>query len=331
MNLRDLEYLVALADHGHFGRAARACGVSQPTLSAQLRKLEDELGEELVERGTRPLLLTGSGDLIVRRARNMLAEAAEIERIGRQGSDPATGSIRLGIFPSLAAYLLPHVLPGVRRTYPDLDLQLVEEKSDLLMEQLRAGVLDAAILALPVDEKGLQSRVLFDEEFLLAVPATHELSNLAEPVDQQVLAGQRVLLLDDGHCLRDQALAVCQQARASEREFRATSLEILRQMVTAGGGVTLLPQLAVTAPVPPNPDLLLFRFTAPVPHRRLAMLCRSSGAHRSFLGAFSELFRPGPDTFEALGVEAVGLGPGRGRREQAMASAFSSLPPLLGI
>ena len=247
MNLRDLEYLVALADAGHFGLAAKSCGVSQPTLSAQLRKLEASLGVELVERGTRPLLLTDAGSQVVQRARNILAEAEAIENISRDGIDPASGRLSLGFFPSLGPYLLPHVIPVIRDRYPRLRLQLVEEKTETLLGQLRDGDLDAAVLAQPVDDRGFQSVALFDEEFLLAVPSEHELEH-SERVEQSALIGRRILLLDDGHCFRDQALAVCHQSGANEAEFRASSLETLRSMVAARSGITLLPRLAVSAP-----------------------------------------------------------------------------------
>ena len=304
MNLRDLEYLVALADERHFGGAAQSCGVSQPTLSAQVRKLEDSLGVELIERGTRPLLLTNAGRQVVERARNILAEADAIENISRDGIDPARGRLSLGFFPSLGPYLLPHVIPTVRRRFPDLHLQLVEEKTETLLKQLHDGDLDAAVLAQPVDDRGFQSQALFDEEFLLAVPRDHALEGGA-PVEQTELLGRQILLLDDGHCFRDQALAVCHQAGASEAEFRASSLETLRAMVSARSGVTLLPRLAVSPPVPENPDIRLLPFSDPVPFRRIGLYWRDSSALRGFLRGFADVFIPGADTFEVPGVQPV--------------------------
>ena len=269
MNLRDLRYLVAVADHRHFGRAAEACFVSQPTLSTQLKKLERQLGVELVERNPRHIMLTDVGERVVEHARAALDEADLIEQIARQATDPATGSLRLGVFPTLAPYLLPHVVPLLHERFPDLELLLVEEKSAELHDRLRDGRLDAALLALPMHDESLCAQPLFREDFLLAVPATHPLALEDGPVDPAVLTTEHVLLLEEGHCLRDQALAVCQLAGASERAgFRATSLETLRQMVAAGVGITLLPELAVRAPVPDNPDLVLRRFAPPVPRAR---------------------------------------------------------------
>lgn len=284
MNLRDLQYLVAVAEHQHFGRAAEACFVSQPTLSTQLKKLETELGVELIERNPRQIMLTDAGKRIVERARVVLAETDNIRSIARQAMDPESGSIRLGIFPTLAPYFLPHVVPRLRLRFPNLELLLVEEKTEVVVQRLRDGQLDVGLLALPIHDERLQQQFLFSEDFVLAVPATHPLARSAGPVDVAVLADENVLLLEEGHCLRDQALAICRLAGASERSgFRATSLETLRQMVAAGVGVTLLPQLAVQPPVPPSPDIVLRRFTEPVPRRRIAMFWRESNGYRDFI------------------------------------------------
>jgi LysR family hydrogen peroxide-inducible transcriptional activator len=292
MNLRDLRYLVAVADHRHFGRAAEASFVSQPTLSMQLKKLEQELGVELIERGAQ-IVLTDAGERVVERARTILDETDAIRHIAQQARDPEAGSIRLGVFPTLGPYLLPHVVPAVHRRFPRLELLLVEEKTKTLLSRLRSGGLDVAVLALPAGEGGFHEEVLFREDFLLAVPADH---HLAEPVsaaavgiDVDALAGEDVLLLEEGHCLRDQALSICDLTGATERRgFRATSLETLRQMVAAGVGITLLPALAVRPPVAPSPDVRLLRFSEPVPHRTIGMLWRRSSARGDLL---SELAR----------------------------------------
>lgn len=296
MNLRDLRYLVAVADHRHFGRAAEACFVSQPTLSTQIKKLEEELGVELVERNPRRIMLTAVGEQVVERAREVLREADGITEIARRAADPAGGTLRLGIFPTLGPYLLPHVVPEVRRRFPNLELLLVEEKTEDILEQLRTGGLDAAILALPVPDEQLHEEVLFEEAFVLAVPADHHLADRDGPVHAGVLAGESVLLLDEGHCLREQALSVCSMAGADERSgFRATSLETLRQMVAAGVGVTLLPQLAVSPPVPTSRDVVLLPFSPPVPTRRIGMLWRRTSAARTFLPQLAALFRQLPE------------------------------------
>lgn len=284
MNLRDLSYLVAVADHRHFGRAAEACFVSQPTLSTQIKKLEQELGVPLVERNPRHILLTAAGEQVVARARHILAEADDIRGIAQRAQNPEAGSIRIGLFPTLAPYLLPHVVPGIHARFPDLELLLVEEKTEVVLHQLRTGELDAGILALPVHHEGLHLQALFTEEFVLAVPADHPLTRTDGPVDLSVLATEDLLLLEEGHCLRDQALEVCRLSGARERRgFRATSLETLRQMVAAGVGVTLLPSLAVQPPVAASPDVALLRFEEPAPSRQIAMLWRETSTYGNLL------------------------------------------------
>ena len=325
MNLRDLQYLVAVADHRHFGKAADACYVSQPTLSTQLKKLEVELGVELVERSPRQVMLTAAGEQVVARARTILGEAAAIRGIARHAQDPRAGSLRLGAFPTLAPYLLPHVVPHLRQQLPDLELLLVEEKTPVLVDQVRSGVLDAAVLALPVDDDSLEVQPLFREDFVLAVPADHTLAGPPDrypsersgggaakagagtsvgsshaggdlpPVGTEVLAGERVLLLADGHCLRDQALTVCHMAGATERDgFRATSLETLRHMVGAGVGVTLLPMLAVSDPVRESPAVALRRFRVPAPHRDVALVWRRTSVFRDLLPEVAVVLRELP-------------------------------------
>lgn len=277
MNLRDLEYLVAVADHQHFGRAAETCHVSQPTLSTQIKKLERELGVPLLERGTRSVLLTDAGRQVVARARAMLVEADTIREIARRTSDPESTRLRLGLFPTLGPYLLPHVVPAIKERFPNLELLLVEEKTDELLDRLRHGQLDAALLAAPAGDEQLVEELLFDEEFVLAVPRRHALAGAAAPVPVRVLDGAELMLLDDGHCLREQALSVCGSVGAAERQgFRATSLETLRQMVAAGAGITLFPKLAVTAPSVTPESVAIVEFSAPAPHRQIALYWRKS-------------------------------------------------------
>lgn len=292
MNLRDLRYLVALADHRHFGRAAEASFVSQPTLSTQIRKLERELGVQLVERHPRRVLLTAAGDRVVARARAVLAQVDEIHDIAARARDPEAGTVRLGIIPTLAPYLLPHVVPALRERFPALELLLVEEKTDTILRRLREGGLDAGILATPVDGAHLHEEPLFAERFELAVAADHPLAAGGKPVATDVLAGLDVLLLEEGHCLRDQALSVCRLAGADERAgFRATSLETLRQMVAAGVGITLLPRLSVTPPVPPSDGIAVVPFAEPVPRRDLAMFWRTTSVYADLLPAVAQVVR----------------------------------------
>ena len=295
MNLRDLSYLVALADHRHFGRAAEASFVSQPTLSTQIRKLERELGVELVERNPRNVLLTHAGAQVVERARVLLREADDIRAIAKRAQDPESGSLRLGIFPTLGPYLLPHVIPLVHERFPNLELLLVEDKTEAILTGLRDGTLDAAVLAQPVADNGLRHEMLFSEDFVLAVPARSELAQDRDPVDMGELADLDLLLLEEGHCLRDQALAVCRLSGAGERRgFRATSLETLRQMVGAGVGATLLPTLAVAPPVPPFDDVVLRRFAAPAPHRDVALFWRETSVYHDLMPELARLLRSLP-------------------------------------
>jgi LysR family hydrogen peroxide-inducible transcriptional activator len=295
MNLRDLGYLVALAEHRHFGRAAEASFVSQPTLSMQIRKLEDELGVELIERHPRHLLLTPAGERAVERARVILREAEQIREDARRSRSPEAGSLRVGLFPTLGPYLLPHVVSSVRQRFPELELLLVEEKTEDVLRLLREGQLDAGLLALPVNSDQLHVEPLFEEPFVLAVPQDHPLAASAGPLPVSAIEGENLLLLEDGHCLRHQALEVCHLAGAGERSgFRATSLETLRQMVAAGVGMTLLPLLAVQPPVAVSGSIRLIPFESPAPSRRIAMLWRSSSARREFLPKLAEVFRTLP-------------------------------------
>jgi len=294
VNLRDLRYLVALADERHFGRAAAACFVSQPTLSTQIRKLEEELGVALVERAPRKVMLTPIGVQVADRARRIVADVEQMKALARRSMDPEAGSIRLGLFPTLGPYLLPHAVPPLRARFPQLELLLVEEKSDVLLTRLRDGRLDAAILALPVDEDALHAEFLFEEPFLLAVSDQHPLA-ARERLSLQELSAQKLLLLEDGHCMREQALDVCRLSGAGEHaEFRATSLETLRQMVAANVGVTLLPVLATRPPVAPSPHLRLLDFSDTRPTRRIALVWRRSSAMHAFLLELAGVLRDLP-------------------------------------
>jgi len=283
VNLRDLQYLIALAEHRHFGRAAAASFVSQPTLSAQIRKFEQELGVTLIERAPRRLMLTKVGQEVVERARQIVADVEQIKQSARRSQRPEAGSVRLGIFPTLAPYLLPHVIPSISEHFPELQLLLTEEKSQRLLNYLREGRLDAAILALPVDDAQLHVQYLFEEPFVLAVPSRHPLAQRGT-LEVDELAGHELLLLEDGHCMRQQALDVCHLGGAGEQcGFRATSLETLRQMVAANVGMTLLPALSVSAPVVNPISIHLLTFCGRIPSRRIAMVWRRSAALGDFL------------------------------------------------
>lgn len=289
MNLRAMQYLVTLADVRHFSKAAERCHVSQPTLSTQIRKLEEELDVQLVERSPRRVMLTEVGEEVVERARALLAEADAIKAIARRSRDPHSGTLRLGIFPTLAPYYLPHVVPKIRRRFPRLSLRLFEEKTEDVIGMLLNGRLDAGLLALPVDVDQLLTRVLFKEPFVLAVNDQHPLAK-HEVVTMGQLEDQELLLLEDGHCLRDHALEVCQLVGAHEKlDFHATSMETLRQMVAAGTGITLMPVLATKPPVAHTENLAIRRFEAPAPTRTIALVWRKSSAMTGFLEELAEV------------------------------------------
>ncbi|MDE2304336.1 MAG: LysR family transcriptional regulator [Gammaproteobacteria bacterium] len=276
MNLKDFKYLVALADTGHFGKAAEKTFVSQPTLSAQLKKLEDYLGVKLVERRPKHVQLTEVGKQIVVRARRMLDESNEIVALARNNTDPLAGKLKMALIPTIGPYLLPRVMKRIRKALPDLGLMLYEHQTEPLLKRLREGEIDLGIVALPVALDGLETRELYEEAFTVALPNNHPLAE-RQTIRVQDLRGQQVLLLEDGHCLRDQALEVCSRAGVRETEdFRATSLETLRQMVVAGLGITLLPEFAVDAPFASQRGLAVRRFPKPAPIRRVGAVWRKS-------------------------------------------------------
>jgi LysR family hydrogen peroxide-inducible transcriptional activator len=290
MNFRALNYFVKLADLRHFSKAAEACFVSQPTLSTQIRKLEDELGVQLVERTPRKIMLTQVGAEIADRARLVLNDIEQIKTVARRSGNPADGELRLGLFPTLAPYLLPHVVPGIRKKYPNLRLQLAEEKTDDILRMLQTGVLDAALLALPIVEDGLDKEILFREPFVLAMPSTHPLG-ANDNIRLGDLNGNELLLLDEGHCLREHALEVCALAGAYERvDFHATSMETLRQMVAADVGITLMPLLAVKPPIARTANVEIRRFADPEPSRTIALVWRRSSALAEFMRELKSCF-----------------------------------------
>jgi len=245
MNLQDLRYLVALANHGHFGRAAEACHITQPTLSAQLKKLEAFLGLALFERTNKQLRLTPAGVPILAKAREVVASVDALVSLAREQAKPMSGPFHLGVIPTLGPYLLPWLLPVLKTAFPLLRPVLLEDVTANLVSHLKDHSLDAALLALPLEDDALRECALFDEPFYFACPKDHRLAKM-KMVETAELENEPLLLLSDGHCLRDQILAVCGQSmlRNDTVDFRATSLETLRQMVAAGMGCTLLPALA---------------------------------------------------------------------------------------
>jgi len=287
MNLRDLRYFVTLADTGHFGKAAERCFVSQPTLSAQIKKLENYLGVQLIERQPRRVALTEMGTRILPLARRMLQESDEIVALARNEHDPLSGKLKVALIPTIGPYLLPLLMRKLRRKLPRLKLMLYEYQTQPLLDKLRAGDIELGILALPVPLDGLEARALYREPFTVAVPNNSDLAKKAN-VKVEDLSGETLLLLEDGHCLRDQALDVCGRIEARESEdYRATSLETLRQMVAAGLGVTLLPELATRGPFGSGQGLTVKQFARPVPARTVGAVWRKSSARTEAINAIS--------------------------------------------
>jgi len=278
--------LVALADTGHFGKAAARTFVSQPTLSAQLKKLEEYLGVKLVERQPKNVQLTDVGKQVVMRARRMLEEGDEIVALARSNTDPLAGKLKLALIPTIGPYLLPRIMPKIRKALPHLSLMLYEYQTEPLLKHLRDGEIDIGIMALPISQDGLESQKLYDEAFTVAIPNNHPLAEKST-IKVQDLKGQTLLLLEDGHCLREQALEVCSRVDVHEAEdFRATSLETLRQMVIAGLGITLLPENAVDAPFGSQRGMSVRHFARPAPTRTVGAIWRKSSTRTA---AISEL------------------------------------------
>ncbi|HCG8429299.1 DNA-binding transcriptional regulator OxyR [Vibrio parahaemolyticus] len=247
MNIRDFEYLVALAEHKHFRKAAEACFVSQPTLSGQIRKLEEELGTALLERSSRRVLFTDSGLQLVDQAKRILSEVKTFKDMASGQSGAMTGPMHIGFIPTVGPYLLPKILPQLKEEFPELELFLHEAQTHQLVRQLEEGKLDCLVLASVAETAPFKEIEVYNEPLSVAVPCGHEWAQL-DQVDMLELNGRTVLALGDGHCLRDQALGFCFAAGAKDDErFKATSLETLRNMVAAGAGITLLPQLSIPA------------------------------------------------------------------------------------
>jgi LysR family transcriptional regulator, hydrogen peroxide-inducible genes activator len=281
ITLRQLRYLVAVAETLHFGRAAAAANVSQPSLSAQIQQLEEALGTRLLERTRRRVLLTPAGAEVAARARHILAAVQDLTDGVHTVTSPLASGLRLGVIPTVGPYLLPRVLPSLREAYPELRLYLREDLTGRLIERLRAGELDVLLLALPLEEPGFDCEAIYDEAFVVALPAGHPLAARKE-LQERDLAGEHLLLLEDGHCFRDQALAVCRHSSALDRDdFTATSLDTVREMVASRIGVTLLPALSVTGPSAPAGSVEIRPFAPPVPKRRIGLAWRRQAARES--------------------------------------------------
>jgi LysR family transcriptional regulator, hydrogen peroxide-inducible genes activator len=290
-SLRQLQYLVAVADTLNFRRAAERCHVAQPSLSAQLAELESAIGVRVFERDRRRVLVTRAGRDLVAHARRVLADASDFREAARRVSDPLSASLRIGVIPTISPYLLPGVAPSIHCVFPRLAIQWVEEKTSVLMDALNQGALDAALVALEADIGKVEQSVVATDSFVLATPADHPLGSREWDVSADELHNVGVLLLDDGHCFREQALAYCSGAGAQELEFRATSLSTLVQMVASGRGLTLLPELSV-ATESKRADLRIRKFAKPSPHRTIGLVWRKgSPAVNSALRRLAEAIR----------------------------------------
>jgi LysR family hydrogen peroxide-inducible transcriptional activator len=289
---RQLEHLVLLAEHGHFGRAAAACHVTQSTLSASIKELENILQASLVDRTKRRVVLTPLGREIVERARRILRDGEDLVEAARAESEPLSGTLRMGVVPTIGPFLLPNILPRLRRIYPALRLYLVEDLTARLVEELHAGRLDIVLLALPYDCGNVEVRTLFQDPFKVALPHGHPLAG-GKTVDLEQLRHTGLLLLKEGHCLRDQALAACRLADRKEIEpVEATSLHTLVQMVDNGLGATLLPQLAIDGGILSGTTLAVLPTAGEQPSREIGLIWRrGTGRQREFDLLASELGR----------------------------------------
>lgn len=276
MTIRDLEYFVALAETRHFGQAAERCHVTQPTLSMQIAKLEQELGAKLFERDKRRVSLTDAGRQILARAGSILDGVHEIRELARGLTGGLSGPFYLGVIPTIGPYLLPHLLPELRAIYPDVKLYLREDKTDQLVEQLQHSALDAAILSLPLDTRDLDYTVFFREELVAGLPDSHPLAR-QKRIAMAELAGEPILLLEEGNCMRDQILNICSGSRPADPEgYRASSVESLRQMVSAGMGCTFLPKLSTIGPFAASSPIAIRSLHSPTPRRDIALVYRKT-------------------------------------------------------
>jgi LysR family transcriptional regulator, hydrogen peroxide-inducible genes activator len=308
-SLRQFEYVVAIDDHGSFSHAARASGVTQPALSTQVRRLEGSLGVTLFERRPSGVIATEAGERVIAAARRVLANVDDVIAVAQTMQDPLRGTIRMGVIPTVAPYMLPRIMPLIRARFPELGLLLREERTDRLTALVGAGELDLILVAQESNLGNLETRPLFADPFVLAVSREHKLAR-RKRVAARDLLGEEVLLLDDGHCLRDQTLAICDAAGACELgDFRATSLSTLVHMVEAGVGITMLPSMAVKNDNHFARHLHLIPFGSPVPGRTIALAWRTSSPMRDHFEALALAMVP-TEAPEARSLTGPTSGPG---------------------
>jgi LysR family hydrogen peroxide-inducible transcriptional activator len=305
MNLRDLKYVVAVAETHHFGKAAERCFVSQPTLSGQIRKLEDELGVAIFERTNRSVEITPVGESIVSHARDILEQVEVIEQLAQSHQDPLAGPLRIGAIPTLSPYLMPLILLPLKKQHPQMKLVLSEELTDILLKRLRNHEIDAALLATPVEEPDLETIPLFDEPFWIAYPRKHAFYT-KEKITRTDLDDENLLLLAEGHCLAKQAMDVChiqeRESRGEMADLRAASLETLIQLVRAGFGVTLVPALAMQGSWTTGAGVVAQPLDWPDASRRVSLVFRQSYPRRAALAALTSIIQDNlPNTVKRLG------------------------------
>lgn len=289
--LRQLEFLCAVADNGSFSKAAEACHVTQPTLSAAIKEIEGLLSVQLIEREARGASLTQAGEAAVERARSILSDTADLVSAAQQAGAPLTGAFRLGAIPTIAPFLLPKTLKALRAAHPSLKLYLREDQTDRLLEALRSRKLDAALIALPWEASGVETMDLGEDEFLLVAPSGHTLTD-RDDLKSSDLLDEDVLLLEDGHCLRDHALSICRlPSKRGGADVTATSLPTLVHMVAGGLGVSLLPKLAIDAGVTSGADVDLQAFETPLIGRRIGIAWRTGSPRASEAKMIGEIVR----------------------------------------
>lgn len=287
MNIRDLKYIVSVAETGSFARAAELCHVSQPALSMQVKKLEEELGAKIFERGQKKFLVTAIGEEIVAKAKNILRTSEEITELAKLSKDPLAGNITIGAFPTLAPFFFPRILPNISRKLPKLKLFMVEEKTEVLVNKLLAGELDAAFVAVPINNPSLEYIEIFEDEFLAAIPTNHPLAG-KDKITRADFAKEKLLLLEDGHCLRAQALEFCEVLGSYElHDFRATSMETLLGMVAQNMGVTLIPKIAASK----RAGIKFIEFDKNPPHRKIGLYFRKTSARKELMQALANIIK----------------------------------------
>lgn len=288
--LRQLQYIVAVAEMMSFRRAAERCHVAQPSLSAQVADMEAALGVSLFERDRRGVLITTAGEELISRARRILVEADDLTESAHRFVDPLAGTLRIGVIPTIAPYLLPQIVPALRKAYPQLTFVWIEDKTDILVRSINHGELDSALLALEANIGDLEYMAIAVDPFVLATPKGHPLSRHSTPVTRNRLHGECILLLNDGHCFRDQVLEYCSGSKVVELGFRATSLPTLAQMVSSGAGITLLPNMAVPSETQRS-QLSIRSFTRPAPFRTIVLGWRRRAALTETLRKIAETVR----------------------------------------